>query len=285
MAPGAFEFRPIVSRGRGATGRYSRYSKQRLTDGLIRSPYKYEANAPPVVKRSSVELLPDDLVKSYQHQKFYDIGTFAEVADVRYDAVGLWQSIDDLSRRGGPLELYNRIRGSRLVSIYPEGYKTNRVLIIYRRSPERQLIISFSGVAGLHLGHKIDYPGVAKDPNKETPQVCGALWAVYERIRTGIISEVHNCLGTYKPQAIIITGSGVGAAQATFFLLDILKYHWAGAKLRLYAFGCPRIGDLQFADHYTTETTRYNLNKDKSGDFKDYHVKGAHDSMFDLFEL
>ena len=281
MAPGAFQFKPVPTRFRTSQNITNNRTRPREW-ARERETFSFGAQVvveSPNVKKSPVELGSEERVEESMHQSLYDIGCFAEVADCRYDLSSIWRFYSRLSHSGGPLGLYDGIKGSELYKIYqPTSQRKNRVLFVSRPNYDRrksQLIIAFSGVPGTDLGELINLPLIKKE--KGAAKVSSGLWGIYRPLRYGARAEAMKLINILQPGTVIVTGSATGAAQATFLALDLLMQNLR-VKLRLVAFGSPRIGDYEFADWYKTKTDRYNLYKNEKINFSDFHVKGANDS-------
>lgn len=73
---------------------------------------------------------------------------------------------------------------------------------------------------------------------------------------SGVLSEVKNLKEKFPSYTVIVTGHSLGAALATLTSVDIQN---AGlGPVRMFNYGCPRIGNTAFAEWYSSTISDHN---------------------------
>lgn len=83
-------------------------------------------------------------------------------------------------------------------------------------------------------------------------QVHSGFYSAYSSVSSQVRSAVKNLLAVHGAATpILFTGHSLGAALATFAILDIKKALNPKGTLKFYSFGSPRVGNDVFTDYFT----------------------------------
>jgi pimeloyl-ACP methyl ester carboxylesterase len=201
---------------------------------------------------TSLDLAPLDL-----QLKLADIGQFAEVAHGSLSPEFIWKNMERLLQPYFPLEGYNALAGSELVSSF-RGTVAGLQGYIARQS--NTLVIAFSGTSNAAQSLRnidarlIGYPGGGGR------SVHAGFWKMYNGIRALALAGLGEALRQHEVHELILTGHSMGAAMCYLLALEALEGNLAentppilsstSVTLTLAVFGSPRVGNLALAQHW-----------------------------------
>ena len=120
------------------------------------------------------------------------------------------------------------------------------------------IIISFRGSEGL-LNWLYDFSFPKSDYSRSGCESCsvhsGFLYS-YESLSAEVISNLPTLYSKYPEATIMVTGHSLGAAQSVLGAIDIKL---AGYTPLLYTYGCPRVGNHNFANFFNAQINAANI--------------------------
>ena len=120
-------------------------------------------------------------------------------------------------------------------------------------SVDNEIVVSFRGTNGadfLNWMTNIVYYRVQYE-DLVGSQVHSGFYTAYTSVSGQVRSAVKNLLAAHGSNTpILFTGHSLGAALATFAILDIKKNLNPSGTLKFYSFGSPRIGNQVFTDYF-----------------------------------
>ena len=197
---------------------------------------------------TSKDLAPLDL-----QTQLSDFGQYAELALGKLSSPEfIWKNMDRLLEPRFPLEGYNALRGSELVSSF-RGSIGNLQGVIARQSDK--LIVAFSGTS--NFTQSLNNFDARLRPHNAGGEckVHGGFWRLYDGIRKVAMDELAKALQKGDVLELILTGHSLGAASCYLFALDLLgeRAEILSSKsvtLTLALFGCPRAANLALVQHW-----------------------------------
>lgn len=119
-------------------------------------------------------------------------------------------------------------------------------------SVDNEIVVSFRGTNGADfmnwltniVYYRVQYADVVGS------QVHSGFYTAYSSVSGQVRSAVKNLLAAHGANTpILFTGHSLGAALATFAILDIKKNLNPTGPLKFYSFGSPRVGNQVFTDY------------------------------------
>jgi len=219
-----------------------------------------------------------------------DIGQFAELAHGSLSPDFIWNNMDALMQTDFPLQGYDALSGSKLLSVFHGTVSGLQGYIAYRPAPgaeqpgSGQLIVAFSGTSSIYQAlRNLDLRPVSH-PVKGGGYVHSGFWKMYDGIRLQAIDElVHAQVLEPNIGEIVFTGHSMGGAMSYLFALDVLGRNSAETlpqerpiTLTLALFGSPRVGNQALVEHWRTVVA----GRSRSGSpVNEYSVKGYNDGV------
>ena len=229
-------------------------------------------------------LTSEDLTSDELQHELAEIGQFAEVAHGSVSPEFIWKNMESLSQPGFPLDGYDALRESELISAFHGTVARLQGYIAYQPLT-KQIIVAFSGTSSLsQTFHNFDVRHVAY-PGKERCAIHRGFWDMYNGVRSSALGDLAKALPKYDVKEIVCTGHSMGAVMCYMFALDIMG-DMTGAKppneyptsfpLKLALFGSPRLGNQAFMEHWQRVVASHN---DNGQSVKCYSVKGYNDGQ------
>ena len=223
-------------------------------------------------RRSSLVLTRSHRTSKNLQKEVSDIGCFAELAHNYFDVRMIWGHLDSLLRCHFPLEHYQGLRGSQLLSIIHGAERTRA--IISRVPDKKQIILAFAGTAYIEQAlynldiRKTEHISICR--GQEGSDVLGNVHRGFWKLYLGIRSYAFGALETSLRESssieeVVITGHSLGAALACYFVLDLIDILVQTASsvdkqvftIKYVGFGSPRVGDEGFSKKYAIYVDKY----------------------------
>jgi len=232
--------------------------------------------------QSSHTLTSGDLASNDLQHELAEIGQFAEVAHGTVLPKFIWNNMNSLMKPTFPLDGYNALRGSDLVSAFHGSVAELQGYIAYRPQT-KQLIVAFSGTSSVAQTFRNIDARMVPYPGAEGCAVHRGFWRLYNGVRSHTLGELSKALTQYDIQEIVCTGHSMGAVMCYLFALDVIAQDTTGdtshnrpRALKLAVFGSPRVGNQALADHWRHIVAGHNTHGFL---VKDYSVKGYNDGV------
>jgi predicted lipase len=133
----------------------------------------------------------------------------------------------------------------------------NRAVLGYEQALN-YIIVSFRGSKNI-INFIDDFNFPHTDyvvPGCDSCAVHSGFLSSYNSIRTQVMDNLFKLYSKYPQATLLIAGHSLGGAQATFAALDA---QLAGYRSNLYSYGCPRIGNKNFANFVNSKITGVNI--------------------------
>jgi hypothetical protein len=237
-----------------------------------------------LAKASDRHLTSQDLAPLDLQTQLSDIGQYAELALGKLPPPKfIWDNMDRLLQPNFPLEGYNALPGSELVSSF-KGSVGSLQGYVARKSDK--LIVAFSGTS--NLIQSLNNFDVRLRPHSAGGKcaVHAGFWRLYDGVRTVVMDELARALQQGEVHELILTGHSLGGAACYLFALDLLQSERKeiaselsskSVTFTLSVFGCPRVGNLALVQHWRK------LCADRVSQglaTREYSVKGYKDGQF-----
>lgn len=238
------------------------------------------------VKQSSHTLTSAELASPELHSEIDELGQFAEVAHGSLSPEFIWKNMDALSQPDFPLNGYNALQGSVLVSAFRGSVLGLQCYIAYRPQLQ-QLVIAFSGTSSIVQGLRnidlrlIHYP--KHHSQGDDCSVHSGFWQLYNGLKSRALDELSQALSKHAVREIVATGHSLGAAMAYLLALDIMQGGEEGdatqtstlntLPLKIVALGGPRVGNPALVQYWRDSVAR------RASPVKEYAVKGYNDGQ------
>lgn len=214
---------------------------------------------------------PDDLQNTLS-----EIGQFAEVAHGSINQKFVWAYMGQLSQTGYPLENYSVLVGSSLLAAF-RGTIADLQGYIAHRPDKGQLVVAFSGTSSLAQAFQTVNALMITHPSGTGGRVHSGFWSMYSGIREVALSHLTEALKTLGTSVseVVFTGHSMGAVISYLFCLDILEGNLpldgalGSRKVKVVAFGAPRVGDHPLAQRWSALVQKYGVIEHSVRGYKD----------------
>lgn len=171
----------------------------------------------------------------------------AQIADLRYNVKWAFYAYD--AKEGDTLLQSMKIIGS---------IKFDTRVVMGYDAARQFIVISFRGSSNLmNWISDANYP--KSDYVKEGCSSC-SVHTGFLNSYSSLVTEVQQYLpvlfSTYSGARVVVTGHSLGAAQAVLGAIDVKLW---GYTPYLYTYGCPRVGESNFANYFNSIVTATNL--------------------------
>lgn len=239
-------------------------AKRRIYEGEKEDNFRWASQlfaSPSPVPLTLNSIQPDDLQNTLS-----EIGQFAEVAHGSINQKFVWGYMRQLSQTGYPLESYSVLVGSSLLAAF-RGTTADLQGYIAHRPDKEQLVVAFSGTFSLAQAFQAVNALMITHPSGTGGRVHSGFWSMYSGIRTVALSHLTEALKTLGTSVseVVFTGHSMGAVISYLFCLDILEGNLSldGAlgsrKVKVIAFGAPRVGDHALAQRWSALVQKYGV--------------------------
>ena len=235
--------------------------------------------------QSSHTLTSEDLASNDLQCELAEIGQFAEVAHGTVSPEFIWENMESLQQPSFPLDGYDALRGSELISAFRGTVAELQVYIAYRPST-KQLMVAFSGTSSISQTFRNIDARLVAYPGREHCAVHAGFWRLYSGVRSRVLSELDKAVSKYAVEEIVSTGHSMGAVMCHLFALDVMEVDTAEdsfqtrpsitVPLKLALFGSPRLGNQALQEHWRRVVATHNA---RGQSVKEYSVRCYNDGQ------
>ncbi|THH09014.1 hypothetical protein EW145_g2327 [Phellinidium pouzarii] len=224
------------------------------------------------------------------------IGQFAEIAYGLYDQDLIWRNLDVFTRPDYPLEHYDALHESQLLTVLRGRNAGVKGLLAYRKK-QKQLIVAFSGTSNVAQAfHDVDtfavqYPGRRASGKAK---VHAGFWRLYRGIRRATLEALAGCLTSEKRldvEEVVVTGHSLGGALSIYLIMDLMNPEFCskylkgeqlavspGTSLTIVIYGAPRAGNSAFVELYRSSIAKFRSGPGEQK-FSEFAVKAYNDGV------
>lgn len=204
-------------------------------------------------------------------------GQFAELAYSTVPLDWVFKHLDTLVQPDYPLESYDALFGSELLSEFFGSTAKLRAFVAWR-SEKKQLVVAVSGTSNVQQAFH-DLRGLKHSLRSGKGSAHSGFWDVYKGIKAPALDAVQKAVSTHDVAEIVITGHSLGGA-VSYYLTMLLMEDPAidGVKIKLVVFGAPRPGDQKLAASWQNMITKYQEEHGPDS-FQEYSVKAYNDGV------
>ncbi|EMD42035.1 hypothetical protein CERSUDRAFT_110576 [Gelatoporia subvermispora B] len=228
--------------------------------------------------QSARTLGPDDLVSAAVFAELAGVGQFAEAAYPLVPPEYIFDNLDTLMKKDFPLEGYDALPGTKLISGFRSTVAKSAGYVAYRTNTQ-QLVVSFSGSMTLtQFVYNVKVTKM-KHPAGKGCYVHAGAWDVYNGMQATVKELVAKGLKENDVREVMITGHSQGASLASLFAFDALDTQSSichGLPLLIVAFGSPRVANQTLAEHFRARVAAYE-GTHGVGTVREYLIKAYND--------
>lgn len=219
-----------------------------------------------------------------QLSSFISVGQFAEVAYSVVPHEFLVHNFMILTEQGYPLEGYNALRGSILISSFKGRTAKLPGYVAYRPST-KQLVVAISGTSSLQQAYHDLRTLKHRHPSKRG-HVHSGFWGLYKGVKPLVFDAIRKGIEEHDVSELCITGHSMGGSMAYLLCMDLLapgnthKFPLSTRlRLKVAVFGAPRTGSHGLVTYWQE---LLNLHRDTYGEHAviEYSVKAYNDGQY-----
>lgn len=208
-----------------------------------------------------------------------ELGQFAETAYSALPTEFIFSNLALLMEADFPLEGYDALQGSVLVSAIHGKVADVGAYVAYRPS-SKQLFVAISGTSNFWQTLQDLRTVKHKHPVGRGCAVHSGFWKMYNGIRPEVFSAIEKGLRDHKVSELVLTGHSLGGALSYLLAIDLLLpvglELLLGLPLKVAVFGSPRCGNTQMSRLWLELAEQYRTKNGKES-LKEYSVKGYND--------
>jgi hypothetical protein len=208
-----------------------------------------------------------------------ELSQFANIAYSPLPTTYIFDNLDLLMEADFPLEGYDALQGTMLVSVI-RGKVANLGAYVAYRPATRQLVVGISGTSNISQALQDLETLKHKHPAGEGCAVHAGFWKMYKGIKPEVIDAVKKGLCDYDVTELVLTGHSLGGALSYLLAIDLLVPGGlelpTGLALKLAAFGSPRCGNVRMLQMWVDLTKKYRAQNGEES-LKEYSVKAYND--------
>lgn len=201
-------------------------------------------------------------------------GQFVEVTYSTIPTQFIFDNMTTLLEPGFPLEGYDSLRDTKLVSTFIG--KTGKLPgYVSYRPQTKQLIVAFAGTTTLTQAI-YDVRALHHRHPSRRGQVHTGFWRLYKGMKISALEGIRTGLAEHDVTEVVIAGHSMGAVVSQLLLMDILRNEdlvsIGSIPLKLVVFGAPRSGNEELVT-YWKELLTQRREKHGEGSIAEYSVK------------
>lgn len=220
-----------------------------------------------------------DVVPEHISLELSELGQFAEVAYSTLPTEFIFDNLSWLLDADFPLEGYDAMKGSVLISSI-RGKVADLGAYVAYRAGTKQLIVSISGTSNIKQSLQDLRTLHHKHPAGSGCKVHTGFWKMYRGIKPEVISAVKEGLRDREVAELVLTGHSLGGALSYFLVIDLLLSDGVklppGLPLKLAVFGAPRCGNTKLLQLWLGLVKEYRA-KNGEESIKELSVKAYND--------
>lgn len=216
-------------------------------------------------KHSSHTLTSSDLAPIELQEELAEIGQFAELAHGHLSPEFIWKHMDILRQPDFPLDGYDALPTSRLLSTF-HGTVSNLQGYVAYRADRKQLVVAFSGTSSFsQILHNME-AFLTRYPYGSGCSVHAGFWKMYNGLRTVALEHLAKAQLDYEVEEIVFTGHSLGAVMCCLLALDVMTDDFKAESvpgsstplpLKLVLFGSPSFGNSALAQYWEHTVSSY----------------------------
>jgi len=210
-----------------------------------------------------------------------ELGQFAETAHSSFPTEFIFKNLNLLTKVDYPLEGYDALKGSVLVSAIRGKVADLGAYVAYRPCT-KQLVVSISGTSNVGQALQDLRTSKHEHPIGRGCAVHTGFWKMYQGIEPEVISAIEKGLHDHEVSELVVTGHSLGGALSYLLAIDLLAPSDLelplGLPLKLAVFGSPRCGNAQMSQLWRELVNNYRTKNGKES-LKEYSVKAYNDGV------
>jgi hypothetical protein len=211
-----------------------------------------------------------------------ELSQFANIAYSSLPTTYIFDNLNLLMEADFPLEGYDALQGTMLVSVI-RGKVANLGAYVAYRPATRQLVVGISGTSNVSQALQDLGTLKHKHPAGEGCAVHAGFWKMYKGIKPEVIGAVKKGLRDYDVTELVLTGHSLGGALSYLLAIDLLVPGGlelpTGLGLKLAVFGSPRCGNARMLRMWIDLTEKYRTQNGEDS-LKEYSVKAFNDGKY-----
>ena len=211
-----------------------------------------------------------------------ELGQFAHIAFSSLPTTFIFEKLDLLMEADFPLEGYDALKGTVLISVV-RGKVANLGAYVAYRPSTKQLVVSISGTSNISQALQDLGTLKHKHPAGGGCAVHAGFWNMYKGIKPEVIDAVTKGLCEHDVTELVLTGHSLGGAISYLLAIDLLVPGGLelppGLALKLAVFGSPRCGNAQMLQRWLDLSKEYRT-KNGEDSLKEYSVKAYNDGNY-----
>lgn len=235
---------------------------------------------------SSHTLTSTDLAPIELQEELAEIGQFAELAHGHLSPEFIWKHMDILRQPDFPLDGYDALPSSRLLSAF-HGTVSNLQGYVAYRAERKQLVLAFSGTSSLSQSlHNLD-AFLIRYPYGSGCAVHAGFWKMYNGLRAIALKQLAKAQLDCEVEEIVFTGHSLGAVMCCLLALDVMTDDFKAESiprsstplpLKLVLFGSPRFGNPALAQYWEHTVSSYQRRHGEPS-VNEYSIRGFNDGQ------
>ncbi|THV04776.1 alpha/beta-hydrolase [Dendrothele bispora CBS 962.96] len=229
---------------------------------------------------SPCTLTSADLASETLDLELAEIGQFTELANTTLSIEFILKNIHVLSGKDYPLEGYDILRESELISDFT-GKVAHLHGFVAWRPKTKQLIVSTSGTRTA-LQALYDLRAFMHRHPSKRGGVHQGFWKLYKGVRPFILEGLRKgFLEHEEVSELVVTGHSMGGAVSYLLSLDLLSTPDVvpNIPIKLVVFGAPRPGDQKLAKYWQEVVRDFRKRNNDDRFFQEYSVKAYNDGV------
>ncbi|KAK7462749.1 hypothetical protein VKT23_007334 [Stygiomarasmius scandens] len=221
-----------------------------------------------------------DLASADLDLELAEIGQFTELAYTSLPIEFIFKNIHALSEKDYPLEGYDTLRESVLVSDFT-GKVAHLHGFVAWRPRTRQLIVSTSGTKTA-LQALYDLRAFMHRHPSKRGSVHHGFWKLYKGVRPFILEGLRKGFLEHEDVSeLVVTGHSMGGAVSYLLCLDLLSKPDVipNIPIKLVVFGAPRPGDQKLVKYWQELLHDFRKRHNNESSFQEYSVKAYNDGV------
>ncbi|KAF9785873.1 Alpha/Beta hydrolase protein [Thelephora terrestris] len=234
-----------------------------------------------LASKSSHTLQAEDIVSKETHKEIQLIGEFA---DVSYSPIALervYKHLELLSQKHFPLEGYEAVTSSKLILSF-EGDVANVAVLVAYRPTTKQIVVGICGTRTL-MQALYDMNSLFQHCTKggQSYRVHSGFMSMYTGIEARAFKGIRKGFEEEQVEELVITGHSMGGALSYYLAVGLLTSDGIlppGIRIKIVAFGSPRVGDQAFASLWKTLVEEHRSSHGRLS-FQEYNVRAYNDGV------